>query len=113
LSVLFFYRRIFPVQEFRRITDIVIALHVAWALAVGLAQIFMCSPVWIAWSDAITFITNIDKCINYPVLFVIGLSIELVLNVVVLALPIRETIKLQLNFRMKCMLACVFLLGGA
>jgi hypothetical protein len=72
----------------------------------------MCTPIWIPSSDAATFMTNIDKCIDYPLFFVIILSFELLLSVAVLTLPLREIVKLQLDSNSKWMVACVFLLGG-
>ncbi|KAH7135961.1 hypothetical protein B0J11DRAFT_565217 [Dendryphion nanum] len=112
LSILFFYRRVFPIQSMKRLVTIFLVIHVMWTIAAFFAQIFICSPVELAWAPIMIQAQNIDKCINYPIFFLSILSIELGLNAAVLFLPIKQVIGLKMNLQTRLMLVFVFLLGG-
>ncbi|KAF1950439.1 hypothetical protein CC80DRAFT_539675 [Byssothecium circinans] len=109
-SILFFYRRVFPVQETKRLVDIFIVLHVLWGISTTIAEIFMCTPLNIPWTNPSAVP---EKCINYPLFFVVAMSLEIVLNTAVLALPIREIMNLKMSMATKLSLGGIFLIGGA
>lgn len=113
ISVLLFYRRVFPVQQFRRIVDTLIGVHVAWTIALTVVHLCSCTPITMLWTNVKFLLANRAKmCLNYPLAFVALLSIELVLNVAVLFLPVRQIMKLKLDLGSRFMLSFIFLLGG-
>jgi hypothetical protein len=112
-SVLFFYRRLFPIASTKRAVTIFLVIHVLWALACFFGSVFICSPVNLAWAPLMVQAVNVGKCMKYPLFFVAILSLELGLNAAVLVMPIKQTFSLQLNLQTRLMLMFVFLLGGA
>ena len=109
LSILSFYRRIFPVPQFERSITIVSVVVVLWFIPGFFAETFLCSPVDALWND---FIHAAEKCGDYGLFFAIMISLEIVIDTVILAMPISQVVQLQLSWRSRATLACIFLLGG-
>ncbi|KAJ4289020.1 hypothetical protein N0V90_011362 [Kalmusia sp. IMI 367209] len=109
VSILLFYRTIFPVQEFKRIVDLFIGIEVATGISGTMAQVFACKPMSVAWTYPSE---NMEKCIKYPAFFISILTIELLGDIAILALPIYQITKLKLDVNTRWMLSVVFLLGG-
>ena len=84
-----------------------IGLVVLWTVPAFFAELFTCVPL-AAWRNP----KIKGKCIDYPKFRAAIMSLEVVLDSVILALPIREIIKLQMPLKRKIMVSCVFLLGG-
>ncbi|KAL9119624.1 MAG: hypothetical protein Q9187_003824 [Circinaria calcarea] len=83
ISVLLFYRRLFTTPQFRKQTNVVGALVVAWLLTNNLLAAFQCTPVRKAWQ-----INLLGQCVN-PLTSLIAIQVpNVVLNMVILALPI-------------------------
>ncbi|KAF2748446.1 hypothetical protein M011DRAFT_476458 [Sporormia fimetaria CBS 119925] len=112
VSVLLFYRRIFPIQSIKRLVTVFLIAHVLWGLATFFGSVFICYPIELAWADIITQSQNMQKCMQYPKFFLATMSLELGLNAAVLALPLKQVLGLQLNAKTRIMLVFVFLLGG-
>lgn len=111
ISILLFYRTVFPVQEVKRIVYLFIAVEAATGVAGAAAQIFACTPI----SGALYYPRggpDMTQCINYPAFFISILTIELLGDMAILALPIWQISKLKLDSNTKWMLCVVFLLGG-
>jgi hypothetical protein len=109
LSILFFYRRIFPLEGFGRIVLVIIILHVLWAISGFVVNTFPCWPIDTQWND----IPNFEaKCINYPQFFLASMCIEVVLNTSTLVLPISQVMQLQLGLWTRVSVSSIFLLGG-
>ena len=106
LSVLLLYRRIFTQQKFRIAIDTVIGVCVAWAVALLLATLFQCQPISKAWIPDLG-----GTCIDLQKLYY-GTSISnLILDVVINLMPVREIWKLQINRRQKIVLMVIMTLG--
>ncbi|CAM1505082.1 Fc.00g107190.m01.CDS01 [Cosmosporella sp. VM-42] len=107
LSILTFYLRISPDRLLRRTVYGLIAAVCAYTLAYMLLIIFQCRPVAAAWD------INADRtCIGYlpPMMF---LSVaNIVFDVVLLLLPIRIVLPLQIPVRQKISLGFLFATGG-
>jgi hypothetical protein len=96
----------------RRAVNILITIHIAWTVAGTISHVLVCKPLSVIWDGPVSLMTNIDKCIHYPTQFLGIMGSELVMNVAVMTLPIREIFKLKKDLQTRLMLTCVFLLGG-
>ena len=111
-SILAFYRTTFkPSKEFQRASVVVSAFCAIWFLVCFFVSIFQCSPPWAAW-DLALFASGQAQCIAYGK-FIIGYEItNILLDVAILALPIRAVWTLQMSKARKTILGGIFALGG-
>ncbi|KAL8824775.1 MAG: hypothetical protein Q9191_004828 [Dirinaria sp. TL-2023a] len=108
LSVLSLYRRIFSVRKFKLAANVVAAVVVAWWIAILLVSIFSCNPVNGFWDKTYTK----SKCINTKKFFVGNAVPNIVTDIVILTLPLREVWRLNTQRHQKIALSITFLLGG-
>lgn len=107
ISILLFYRRIFTTPQFRRRTEIVGALVIAWLFVNNLMAAFQCSPIRKAWLPLTP-----GKCLQ-PLNLIVGFQAgNTTLDIVILALPIYAVSKLQMSLAKKISVLAIFLLGG-
>lgn len=107
ISVLCLYRRIFPIQSFRRYSLIVgIGVVIYWLICVP-GNLFVCTPVQAYWEEG-----SSNKCMNGAAFFLALELFNCLLDVIMLSLPIRVVRGLQMPLRQKIAVATVFLLGG-
>lgn len=85
------------------------ALQILWFIPGIIVESAPCSPPSIQWTNPVEIP---EKCIFYGTFFVIIMSVELGLDVLILSLPINEIIKLKLSWQKKTLLSLIFLLGG-
>lgn len=108
LSLLFLYRRLFPTQAFKRTSLVVGALCIMWFLAAVIFDIFQCRPFSAAFDPDLAFS---DQCIDLQS-FYWGITIaNLLLDVIILALPLHVVWALKLTKQERLRLSGVFLLG--
>ena len=101
------YRRIFAIQRFRFWVHIAMALVVIWLFVNNFMTAFQCSPIKSEWESEVE-----GKCIKSSNL-ILGLQVpNVVLDVVVLALPLTAISKLQLPRAKKISVGAVFAIGG-
>ncbi|CAG8961554.1 hypothetical protein HYFRA_00006088 [Hymenoscyphus fraxineus] len=108
ISILLMYRRVFSVGSFRTHSLIVGALSVAWWLAGTIATIVSCIPIhrlWIGPSAG-------GYCFNFNIYWMAMGSVELLIDMAILILPIRMVLTLRLDRQHKILLVAIFLLGG-
>lgn len=72
-------------------------------------EVFLCVPIDTLWTNILAMP---EKCMYYSTFFVIMMATELALDVVLLALPISQMLKLSMAWEKKCMVSVIFLLGG-
>jgi hypothetical protein len=109
VSVLLFYLRIFPQKSFRIVTYVVIALNVGYMLSFVLISIFQCRPInaaWLRWNGEYP-----AECNNINAQAWASAAINMVLDIVTMALPLRELSKLNLSPRKKVLVMIMFSLG--
>ena len=107
ISILCLYRRIFAVQNFRRASLVTGLLVVALFIASEVGALVSCRPVTKFWSRL-----EPGYCFNFDEYY-IGVQIpDVILDVVILALPIRMISTLQLSRIDKATVLGIFLLGG-
>ncbi|PGH18993.1 hypothetical protein AJ79_00026 [Helicocarpus griseus UAMH5409] len=110
VSILFFYLRIFTSRDFKVIAYSVMGITVAYGTAVVLAVLFQCQPVHMAWKhwdgeheDA--------KCANINLIGWISAAINIVLDVIIIVLPVRELFRLALSTKKKLHILLMFGVG--
>ncbi|KAI4161212.1 MAG: hypothetical protein LQ342_005108 [Letrouitia transgressa] len=107
LSILLFYRRIFTTKNFILVTNLTGLVVIAWWIAVVFTQIFSCRPVHGFWNRAVE-----PTCIK-PTPYYVGVAVpNIATDIVLLALPVRMILGLQLSTGQKIGLTATFLTGG-
>ena len=107
MSIILFYRRVFPVRRFRLVADVSIGLVIAWGLATVLAAVLQCRPLHALWDKSIN--GHCDDDLKY-VVGVQGANIGL--DFLILFLPMPMVWGLHRPRQEKIALFLVFLLGG-
>ena len=79
----------------------------AYSFAVVLSIIFQCHPVWSLWDPQGDY-----TCIRFNVEFCVMASLNVVTDIVTLALPMPLLWRLQIDRQQKLQLMGIFLLGG-
>ncbi|KAI1424925.1 hypothetical protein F5Y12DRAFT_749849 [Xylaria sp. FL1777] len=111
LSVLAFYRRIFPTRVVQIGTQIIGAACIAWFIPIIILDFAQCRPLKAFWLVELQALPT-TKCIN-PFQSFFGNSIaNSFIDFFTLSLPIHEVLKLQTTTRRKINISFVFLLGG-
>lgn len=109
MSFLFFFLRIFPNKEFRRVVTVLLAVCVAYIFAFVIATIFNCLPVhyiWENWDGE-----HEGSCMNFHVFAWVHAAVNIVLDLVIMGLPIPELLKLSLSTKKKTYLIMMFTVG--
>ena len=107
LSILFFFRRLFPVRGMRIATAIVGSFVAAYGLSTLLVVIFQCTPVHKAWQ-----LDAPGRCIDV-MLWSQYLSVpNIALDVALLILPLPQVWRLHTGLAQKMGLTAAFTLGG-
>ncbi|KAL4886767.1 hypothetical protein BJY04DRAFT_213521 [Aspergillus karnatakaensis] len=110
ISLTVFIMRLFPTQ-FVRISGIAIMIFIgAFTISMTLALTLKCKPVRASWDKSILDARCWDSGTNFAVLMTQGV-IMFVLDVVILALPIRPIWKLQMPVKKRLMILGLFALG--
>lgn len=108
-SILAFYLRIFPSDNFRRSCLSVISLTVLSTVAFLVVTLFHCYPIsynWNGWKKE-----SEGKCTNLNAQTYATAAMNIVLDFCVLLLPIPWLLKLQVSLRKKINLILMFSLG--
>ena len=107
LSILVFYRRIFPVNVLRITTFLLIGIITIWWIALTLTTILSCTPVDYNWD-----VTQPDgRCLNGRN-FSVAFSVPIIVtDLFVLVLPLPVVWRLQLQSKRKIALSIIFSLG--
>lgn len=108
LSILFQYRRLFAAQSRTFIiqTNVLISLTVLWCVAILVLAGFLCQPITKLWMPEIP-----GTCLDL-VEFYYGIQIpNIVVDLLIVLLPIRETLKLDMSTRLKFGASIMFLFG--
>ncbi|KAK2684928.1 hypothetical protein QWA68_016188 [Fusarium oxysporum] len=107
VAAILLYLRLFVTKTFRISCYVVMGIVVGWSIGGICATIWQCVPIAGAWNK------NIDaKCIDSNKFWVAYAVLNILTDILVLALPIMPIMKLQMSMREKLLLCCVFLLGG-
>ncbi|KAF2634256.1 hypothetical protein P280DRAFT_485620 [Massarina eburnea CBS 473.64] len=109
-SILLFYLRIFPNQNFRRIVYATLAVCALYIPGFVIATIVQCMPIRYAWEhwDG----EHNGKCFNVNMEGWMSAAINIVLDIIVICMPLRELSKLAMSRRRKAGIMLMFLGGG-
>lgn len=109
ISILLMYRRIFSVDASFRLQSLLIGIVVSifW-LATTIATLTNCIPLKYSWIG----LSNPAHCFNYNIFWMVTGALEVVIDTIILALPVRIVLGLQLSRKRRVLLLLIFLLGG-
>ncbi|KAI0171451.1 hypothetical protein BJ166DRAFT_589517 [Pestalotiopsis sp. NC0098] len=108
LSVIVMYRRVFPTTMVLRGTYVLYALTIAWFIAVILVTFLQCTPLNGMWE----IFTVQSTCMDKMGLFLGNAIPNLIIDVLILALPLYEVAGLQMTKVKKIGISSIFLLGS-
>ncbi|KAM7215590.1 hypothetical protein V8F06_009057 [Rhypophila decipiens] len=111
LSVLAFYHRIFPTRTVKLGCYILGGMSIAWTVAVEIVVMVQCRPLQAFWYIELKKLPT-TKCIDIVLFFLTNSSVNTVIDLAILMLPIREIAMLHTSRNKKIGIASVFLLGG-
>lgn len=109
ISILFFYLRVFPKRSFRNAVYTVIGLNVCYMIAFVLISVFQCWPLdgaWLHWDKEYHYQCNDINAQGWA-----AAIFNMVLDLVVMTMPLRELYHLQLSLRKKLFVMCMFSFG--
>ncbi|CAL8580201.1 hypothetical protein XPA_005933 [Xanthoria parietina] len=107
LAILAFYLRINPAKSFRYTSYAAILLNAVYILIFICLLLFPCNPVKKVWDPTVP-----GKCIKSNGIFIAGPIGNTILDLIVLGIPIRMIIKLQVNLRTKIVLAGILFISS-
>ncbi|KAM0475911.1 hypothetical protein ACHAPX_006793 [Trichoderma viride] len=107
VATILLYLRIFVTQKFQIAAYTVMGIIIAWSIGAVASTIFQCVPVAGAWNKKLD-----ATCINTDIFWIAYAVMNILTDVMVLALPIAPIMALQLSTRNKLMICAIFLMGG-
>ncbi|CAD6582286.1 MAG: hypothetical protein ASARMPRED_000919 [Alectoria sarmentosa] len=112
-SILMLYLRLFGVRPaFRKTIFVMLALVVAWCVAVFFAAIFQASPPRLLWTTNLKDLPMGAHHIDFPA-YLIGTAVpNVVMDFAILFLPVGIVWQLQISKRRKTALSAVFAVGA-
>jgi cytochrome b561 len=110
LGILLMYIRIFFISNGFR-TQVIVASTIVLLYWIGctVVTLLTCRPMSYIWGTASGYPRY---CFNYNVFWMAAGVVELLLDLLILALPIRAVISINLSPRRKFSVLGIFLLGG-
>ena len=109
--MLFFYLRLFGSRRcFKRAIYATAALAISWFVSETLKTVFRCSPISVAFLPDATY--QKEHCMNSNVWLISMTSINILLDVCILVLPLFFIWTLQLSSSRKAGLGGIFMLGA-
>ena len=106
ISILCFYLRVFPKKGFRIATYVAIGFNVAYLIVFVLISVFQCNPLkgaYLRWDGEHDY-----QCNNINAQGWAAAIVNMILDIIVMMLPLRELYGLNLSMRKKIGLLCMF-----
>jgi hypothetical protein len=101
------YSRVFPTKFFMISAYVLGGITVGWVIAINGVSIFQCTPVKKAWFPMID-----GTCTNLKASFIGNAIPNILTDVAILCVPIREVWKLQVTTAKRISLCVMFGLGS-
>ncbi|POS71421.1 hypothetical protein DHEL01_v210183 [Diaporthe helianthi] len=106
-SLLAMYLRIFPSRGFKIAAYIIGGTVAAWWIAIVLVCIFQCNPIYVAWEPWMA-----GQCIDLKGSFIGNAVPNIVTDIAILTMPVKQVWALHTQFAQKVSLICTFGLGS-
>jgi hypothetical protein len=110
LSLLLFMLRVFPDRRFRMLVYAVGGLVIAYGISFIVATAFQCSPVEWSWQQ-IDDEWGTGTCNNISMQGWLSAIINIVIDIIMLVLPLKNLWNLQMQLKKKLMIMFMFSLG--
>ncbi|KAI0468055.1 hypothetical protein F4859DRAFT_492504 [Xylaria cf. heliscus] len=110
IAILLYYRRIFSVRSFRIANDVCLAIVAAWGISFTFVLIFQCNPISTLW-DKFEF-EYTPYCIQTLSFYMAVAITDLIIDIIIFALPIPYVLRLHLPLKQKLAVAGILLLGS-
>ncbi|CAL3968273.1 hypothetical protein PZA11_006755 [Diplocarpon coronariae] len=108
VSILYMYRRLFPIDEFFVRSQVVGALVIAWWLVGSVLTIVSCLPFRRFWEGPAVG----GYCFDFNVYWMCMGAVEIVIDTMLLLLPVPMILGLHLSRQQKILVLGIFALGG-
>ncbi|KAL2058302.1 hypothetical protein ABVK25_001028 [Lepraria finkii] len=109
LAVIFFYKRIFVVNVFAKISWTMIGIVIAWICAFFIANLLQCWPIAANWDFTASEATN---CVHTTRMYLGQAWSDVFTDVIILSMPIPCVWNLQMPAKRKIAVSGMFLLGA-
>ncbi|KAF2444506.1 hypothetical protein P171DRAFT_389310 [Karstenula rhodostoma CBS 690.94] len=110
LAILLMYNRIFNVSNaFRAQLYLAIFLVVGWWLGCTVASFTNCIPLKWSWINSFA---DPRYCFDYNLFWMASGSCEIVLDVIILAMPVSVVVRMKMSWRRKGLVLGIFALGA-
>lgn len=110
VAILLMYTRIFYIRDgFHKQVFVASAIVVAWWIGCTVASLLTCRPLSFIWSTVSGFP---DHCFSFNLFWMASGVCEILLDIMILALPVRAVMSIELSPRRKFSVLGIFLLGG-
>lgn len=109
ISMLLLFLRLFPDQAFRIATKVVLAFTTAWGIAMLITKALSCRPLsyfWTSWDGE-----HEGVCIDHENLIWAHASINILLDLVIISLPMPTLLSMNLSWRKKLAICVMFAVG--
>ncbi|KAI1359281.1 hypothetical protein F5Y08DRAFT_319994 [Xylaria arbuscula] len=107
LSIISLYRQLFPTRVMLLSTTLLAIFVILWGIALLLVTIFSCTPVNGFWDIDVS-----SKCVDSKWFFIGNAIPNILADLFLLVLPIRDVWKLQLSQKSRIGVSGIFALGG-
>ncbi|KHN94093.1 uncharacterized protein MAM_08023 [Metarhizium album ARSEF 1941] len=110
LALLFFYMRIFPSRDVRRLLWGTIVFDIVFGLAFVLVAIFQCKPIshfWVMWDGQ-----HQGRCLNINAITWSNAIISISLDLWMLGIPLWQLRTVRLGWKKKAGVAAMFSVGA-
>ncbi|KZL85627.1 cfem domain-containing protein [Colletotrichum incanum] len=109
VSILFFLHRVFQHNSLGKAIWVTIGLTLAYAAAFFFATLFQCWPISHAWLQLEE--NHVGRCNNVHLQGWLSAAFNIVLDIIILALPLHQLYQLQMPLKKKLMVMVVFSMG--
>lgn len=109
ISIVGFYLRVFPHENFRKICWATIGVCVVYIPAFALATIFHCTPVsytWEGWRGETE-----GKCFDFNKFTWAHAVVNIILDIFIMVLPLKKVWQLNMSVKKRAMLVMMFCVG--
>lgn len=109
VSLLVFYLQLSPDNGFRWLVHGLITCFALYGVIYAFISIFGCSPIYAAWDLAAQ---ETARCINKTQFFLAASIANVFMDAIILLIPLRIVLPLQIPTRQKVSLVLLFATGG-